>query len=110
MLGLVRDLRRKSGSIELPVEKLPMIVRLQKIDAPASMEELNPCDFEAAYGRGVHLAYASFEITNDPVTPMPPNCAKWLSQERNPRGNSSSYCTPTTSRRIPLTKCERRHS
>jgi hypothetical protein len=50
LLRLVGKLRGKSGSVEIPIEKLPMIVRFQNIDAPASMEELDP----RAFGAQVH--------------------------------------------------------
>jgi hypothetical protein len=84
MLRLVRNLRGKSGPIEIPAEKLPMIVHFQNIDAPASIEELNPRDFGIACGPGVRLTHASFEMTSAPVTPMPRNWPKWLSQEKDP--------------------------
>jgi hypothetical protein len=39
---------------------------------------LDPRDLAAAYGQGVRLASAHFEITNDPISPLPPTWPKWL--------------------------------
>jgi hypothetical protein len=55
LLRLVGKLRGKSGSVEIPIEKLPMIVRFQNIDAPASMEELDPRDFRAQVHSALHF-------------------------------------------------------
>jgi hypothetical protein len=82
MLRLVRDLRGKRGPVEIPIEKLPMIVRFRNMDHPRTVEELDPRDL-GALGPGVRLIHASFEITRASVTPMPRNWPKWLAQEKD---------------------------
>ena len=77
-LAAARALREKKGAVNLPVEKLPMIVRFTDINDRSTIEELDPRDLAAAYGSGVRLVRAVFEFTTDPVSAMPKSWPKWL--------------------------------
>jgi hypothetical protein len=78
MLRLARELRATKRPIDLPPDKLPMLVRFRNINDRDTFEEADPRDLTAAYGSGVRLARARFEFTTDPVSPMPGNWPKWL--------------------------------
>jgi hypothetical protein len=80
-LAAVRELQAKTGSIDLPPDRLPMVVRFRNIDDGNTIEELDPRDLAAAYGPGVRLARARFEFTTDPISPMPATWPKWLASE-----------------------------
>lgn len=81
----VRELQTKKGPVDIPVNKLPMLVRFRNIDDGDTIEELDPRNLAAAYGPGVRLVRARFEFTTDPVSPMPKVWPKWLAGE-HPRG------------------------
>ncbi len=80
-LAAVRELQAKEGPVDIPANRLPMVVRFRNIDDGDTIEELDPRDLAAAYGPGVRLARARFEFTTDPVSPMPQAWPKWLASE-----------------------------
>jgi hypothetical protein len=82
MLPLARKLRDTKGPVDIPPDRLPMVVRFRNIDDGDTIEELDPRDLAAAYGPEVRLAQAWFEFTTDPVSPMPLTWPKWLSSEQ----------------------------
>jgi hypothetical protein len=77
-LAAVRKLQTKKGSVNVPPDGLPMVVRFLNVDDGSTIEELDPRDLSAAYGPGVRLARARFEFTTDQVSPMPAIWPKWL--------------------------------
>jgi len=77
-----RALREKKGPVDLPLEKLPMIVRFTDINDRSTIEELDPRDLATAYGADVRLVHAEFEFAADPVSPMPKSWPKWLSEDK----------------------------
>jgi hypothetical protein len=86
MMGLVRELSQKTGSVDVPPEKLPMLLRFRDTGDRHSNEELDPRDLAAALGPGVRLARARLEFTNDPVSPMPRSWPNWLVDEKGEEG------------------------
>ena len=82
MLPLARKLRDTKGPVDIPPDRLPMVVRFRNIDDGDTIEELDPRDLSAAYGPEVRLARARFEFTTDPVSPMPATWPKWLASEQ----------------------------
>ena len=80
----------KTGSVELPPDRLPLVVRFRNIDDGDTIEELDPRDLAATYRPGVRLARARFEFTADPVSPMPQTWPKWLASGEQ-RGFGFSY-------------------
>jgi hypothetical protein len=53
---------------DLPLDKLPMLVRFRDISDPKSVERVDPNDLATSFGPGVKLVRATIEITNDLVT------------------------------------------
>jgi hypothetical protein len=92
----VRELKRKTGRVDVPIAKLPMLVRFRDVDDRNSIEELDPRDLAAAYGPGVKLVRATVELTNDPVSPIPPSWPKWLVDEKNQGFVMPSFLGGTT--------------
>jgi hypothetical protein len=91
-LAAVRELQTKQGSVQVPPDGLPMIVRFRNINDGDTVEELDPRDLAAAYGPGVRLAHAIFEFTTDPVSPMPKTWPKWLASFRSPQYSEIPTC------------------
>jgi hypothetical protein len=101
MLRLVNKLRNKHGVVDVPPEKLPMLVRFRDIGKRQSMGEVDPRDLSSAFGPGVNLVGARVEVTNDPITPMPSIWPKWLADEADERFPLQAY-TNYLSRNMPL--------
>jgi hypothetical protein len=78
MEKLLRQLQREKRSVDVPIGRLPMFVHFADINDPRSIEEIDPGDLEATFGPGVRLLRARVELTNDPITPIPPVWPKWL--------------------------------
>jgi hypothetical protein len=91
-LAAVRELQAKHGSVEVPPDGLPMVVRFRNINDGDTIEELDPRDLTAAYGPGVRLARARFEFTTDPVSSMPKTWPKWLASFRSPQYSEIPSC------------------
>jgi hypothetical protein len=91
-LAAVRELQKKQGSVEVPPDGLPMVVRFRNINDGETIEELDPRDLAAAYGPGVRLARARFEFTTDPVSSMPKTWPKWLASFRSPQYSEVPGC------------------
>jgi hypothetical protein len=81
MLPLARKLRATKGLVDIPADKLPMVVRFRNLDDRNTIEEVDPRDLAAAYGRGVRLMRARFEFTTDPVSSMPETWPRWLAND-----------------------------
>ncbi len=60
-----------------------MLVRFTNINDRNSIEEVDPRDLAAAYGPGVRLVGVTFELTHDPVTPIPSVWPSWLKLEKD---------------------------
>lgn len=78
MRRAIRQVQVKSGAIEVPPEKLPMIVRFVDINDKRSIEEVDPRDLASVFGPAVQLKRATVEITHDPISPLPPIWPDWL--------------------------------
>jgi hypothetical protein len=77
----IRQVQAKSGPIEVPLGKLPMMVRFADINDKRSIEEVDPHDLASAFGPGVQLKRATVEITRDPISPLPPIWPVWLNKD-----------------------------
>ncbi len=82
----VRQLRKKTGAVDVPLDMLPMLLRFRDINDPQSNEEVDPRDLAAAFGPGVRLLDAKLEFTDDPVSSMPRNWPRWLVDEKGEEG------------------------
>jgi hypothetical protein len=78
MAKLVSDLAGRSGSVDVPIDMLPMFVRFRTPSDRTSLEELNPADLASAYGGAVTLLRARLTLTSDAITPIPTSWPKWL--------------------------------
>lgn len=68
----------KREPIVLVAQDLPMIVLLAANGARNSAEEVDPRDIADTVGSGARLESVTFELTRDPVTPMPRIWPEWL--------------------------------
>jgi hypothetical protein len=48
-----------------------MLLCFRDINDQYSLQEVNPLDLASALGPGVRLVRATFEVTDDPITPTP---------------------------------------
>ena len=71
-------LKHETRPVDLPPLWLPMIARFRDINAPKSIEEVDPLDMAATLGPGVRFVGATLRITDEPITPTPPNWPEWL--------------------------------
>lgn len=79
VLACARIIRHtKPEPVALPVTELPMMVRFAYSNDRSSIEEVDPRDLAAAFGPGVRLASATYELTRDPISPMPKIWPAWL--------------------------------
>jgi hypothetical protein len=74
----LRQLERKSGWVDVPIDALPMLVRFRDINDPWSAEKVDPRNLSATFGEGVELLHVSLELTNDPISEMPGNWPAWM--------------------------------
>jgi hypothetical protein len=64
--------------IALNLLMLPLLVRFRDLNDRNSLEEVDPEHLDATFGPGVSLESATFQIVDDPVSPMPANWPEWL--------------------------------
>lgn len=69
----------RGEKVEVPVDKLPMLVRFRDINDPKTVERIDPKNLAASLGPGVSLNRATVEITDDPVTDRIRQSLPWLS-------------------------------
>ena len=61
-------LREASGTRDVMLDQLPMLVRFRDTNDPTTMEFLKPQNLEPNFGPGVKMTGATIEITRDEVT------------------------------------------
>lgn len=76
----VDRLRHVQGRKELSSGTMPMLVRFDNLNDPASVRLVNPADLAASFGPGVSLSRVTVEITRDPVTRQVEARLPWLSR------------------------------
>jgi hypothetical protein len=74
----LRQLQRKSGLVEVPIDAVPLLVCFRDINDPWSAEKVDPRNFSATFGKGVELIRVSLELTDDPISEMPANWPAWM--------------------------------
>lgn len=75
LLYRIQDTR---GPIDVPLERLPLLVRFRNLNDPATAERVDPFNLAASFGSGVKLLRATIEMTNDPVTTGIEQKLPWL--------------------------------
>jgi hypothetical protein len=61
-------LSKISTRAEVPVGRLPMIVRFRDLNDPMSVEQVDPGNLEKSFGGGARIVRATIETTRDAVT------------------------------------------
>lgn len=79
---VVQQLEQETGSIDIPLDRLPMLVRFRNIEDQMSIEEIEPDEFAATFGPGVKLLRARLELTRDPITLTPSVWPRWLAEAK----------------------------
>jgi hypothetical protein len=74
------QLKQKSGWVEVPRDFLPTLIRFSDINDPNSAGKVDPSNLAASFGAGVELKSVKLELTNDPITPVPPVWPAWLKE------------------------------
>jgi len=72
------DAAPSPGEVEVPVSRLPMLVRFRDINNPLSVEKVDPNDLTPAFGPGVRFARATISITDQPITTGIIKTLPWL--------------------------------
>jgi hypothetical protein len=76
----LKELLRQSGPRDVPFIVLPGLVRFTDVDGGHKIVQVSPDDLAANFGPGVRLKHVTLELTNDPITPMPPTWPQWLKE------------------------------
>lgn len=76
----VDRLRHVQGRKELSLGNLPMLVRFDNLNDPASVKLVDAENLAASFGSGVSILRATIEITRDPVTRQIEARLPWLSK------------------------------
>ncbi|NOJ43015.1 hypothetical protein [Bradyrhizobium australiense] len=66
----IDQVRKLSGKVELPLTNLPLLVRFRDLNAPLTVERVNPLDLESSFGTGVKLVRATLEIVPAGIWPL----------------------------------------
>ena len=83
----VDRLGQLQGRRELGFDALPMLVRFENLNDPASVKLVEPVDLAASFGPGVTLSRVTVEITRDPVTKQIEARLPWLASVGVERGS-----------------------
>ncbi len=58
----IRSMGRLSGKGDLPLQRLPLLVRFRDINDPKTVEKVDPANLAASFGAGVRLTRATIEM------------------------------------------------
>jgi hypothetical protein len=75
---LLYQIRGTRGPVDVPLQKLLLLVRFGDLNDPKTVERVDPADLAASFGPGVKLVRATIEITKDPVTTGIEKRLPWL--------------------------------
>jgi hypothetical protein len=89
----IRNLQASNKSIDIPSQRLPMIVRFGNINNCSSIEEVNPVDLAATLGPGVSIKRVTLTITDDPISSTPTTWPACLVSSNNQNFNSQNPST-----------------
>jgi len=86
-------LRGLSGTRTLPPEIMPLLVRFQDINVPASVQRVDPADLAASFGPGVRLLDISMTVVGDrtPLTTGIDRILPWLASYRDRKLDGGRY-------------------
>ncbi|MEO1199685.1 MAG: hypothetical protein AAFX39_10700 [Pseudomonadota bacterium] len=64
----LRRLRYFEGFAEVPLNRMPLMVRFDDITDPLTVSQVDPCDLAASFGDGVSLSRVTIETTRASIT------------------------------------------
>ncbi|MBR1190843.1 hypothetical protein JQ634_00045 [Bradyrhizobium sp. AUGA SZCCT0240] len=109
----LKQLRRISGSRELPLTSLPLLVRFRDMNDPKTVEKVDPIDIGRSFGDGTKLVRATVEIvpvgiwplnsvgiTGEPLTTGIDKRLSWLPKHYNVKLDGQRYETVSASLRL----------
>jgi hypothetical protein len=88
------------GKRDVPLDKLPMLVRFRDINDPMTVEKVDPADLEKTFGPGVKLISATIEMTDEPVTRGMEKRLPWISQYYSKLLDGQRYETINATNRL----------
>jgi hypothetical protein len=100
----IRNLQNSKKSINVPPQRLPMIVRFGNINNCSSLEEVNPVDLASMLGSGVSIKRATLAITDDPISSTPTTWPACLVSSNNRNFNLQNSSASLFRHRALLTK------
>jgi hypothetical protein len=81
--AFLRTAQHQTTAANIPLEQLPMLLRLSDLQDRNSAQNVDPRDLAAAFGPGVRLVKAVLQVTSNPITPTPASWPRWLTQEKD---------------------------
>lgn len=78
----MRAIAKARPSFDLDPDEYPLLVRFRDINAPASVEKVEPANLAASFGAGVRLRRITVSVTDDDVTGGVEQRLRWLPQQR----------------------------
>lgn len=93
-------IRKLRGKVDIPLDKLWLLVRFRDINDPKTVERVDPNNIAASFGPGVRLTRATIEITDDPVTTGIEKKLGWLESYYDRRLDGQRYGNIETLNRI----------
>ncbi|MBX9710704.1 MAG: hypothetical protein K2X60_06700 [Xanthobacteraceae bacterium] len=64
------ELNKLKGSADVPLSRLPLLVRFRNLNDPMTVEAVDPFNLEASFGSGTKLTRASVDIVSAGVWPF----------------------------------------
>lgn len=80
LLATLRQLKQKSGWVQVPSDALPLLIRFRNIEDSNSAQKVDASNLSASFGSDVKLESVTLELTDDPVTPAPSMWPAWLKE------------------------------
>jgi hypothetical protein len=69
---------RSKGPVNVPLERLPLVITFSNIADPKSVKRVDPSKLEASFGVGYHIASATVEMTEKPLRATITKELPWL--------------------------------
>jgi hypothetical protein len=66
----IAKVRQLSGKVDLPLDRLPLLVRFRDLSDPKTVEKVDPLNIAGNFGAGARLLRASVEIVPSGIWPL----------------------------------------
>ncbi len=75
-----QDIKRakNQGKVDVPLDRLPMLITFKDINDPKSVERAHPGDLQATFGQGFALKRVTIEMSDKPVLATIETKLPWL--------------------------------